>query len=151
VMYIPQSLYDARIEAESVDPANTEAVSDFPITDTTGIRIIDATGAITAGKTLGYTADAAFVQYTIDIPAPGKYDLHLYTSASTTGSILKFGVAGTPDLYGSVSGLPATGWNNYHYTVHPGALTFTASGPTIVRTTWATQDRNLDWFVLVKQ
>jgi hypothetical protein len=147
---LPQAIFDARIEAESVDPNNPLAVSDFPITDTTGIRVVEKVQTTGNVFVLGYTT-LGFAQYTINIPAAGKYDLHLKTSGSNVANVLSFGVAGTPALYGSVTGLPATGFANMFYTVHPGALTFTAAGPTIVRITWSVADRDLDWFTLVKQ
>jgi hypothetical protein len=151
VSYVPQSIFNARIEAESVNQADPNGCSNYPITDTNGIVIdIDPT-AMGGGKNLGGTANG-FAQYTIIIPAAGTYDLHVYSQASSSGNVLSFGVEGTPALYGSVSGLPATGFaGNWHYTVHPGALTFAAAGDTIVRITWNATSRDLDWFTLVKQ
>jgi len=148
--YVPKSIFDARIEAESVSQTDPNAVSDFPITDTTGIRIDVEPTAMGGGKNLGSTV-SGFAQYTVNIPAAGTYDLHVCSAAADTGNVMSFGVAGTPALYGSVSDLPATGWDNWHYTVHPGALTFTSAGPTVVRITWNATSRDLDWFTLVKQ
>jgi hypothetical protein len=153
--YVPKAIFDARIEAESVSLTDPNAVSDFPATDAIGIRI--TTGVPQASgnqQILGYTGDLAFAQYTINIPAAGIYDVHLNSSAPAANGGLSFGVAGTPALYGSVTNLPGTAWTTYDYTVHPGALTFSSAGPTIVRITWTggtLAQRNLDWFTLVKQ
>lgn len=149
--YVPQAIFDARIEAESVDPNDPNGVSNFPITDTIGIRVNTDSSSIGGGKVLGFTAGGSFAQYTINIPAAGVYDLHLYTAASVAGTVFNFGTAGNPTLYGTVGNMPTTGWTNYHYSVFPGALTFTAAGPTTVRISWVAQARNLDWFTLVKQ
>jgi hypothetical protein len=148
--YVPKSIFDARIEAESVSQTDPNAVSDFPVTDATGIRIDVEPTAMGGGKNLGTTVNG-FAQYIINIPAAGTYDLHVNSAALAAGNVMSFGVAGTPALYGSVTGLPYPGWDNWQYTVHPGALTFTSAGPTVVRITWNATSRDLDWFTLVKQ
>jgi hypothetical protein len=153
VFYFPKDIWDARIEAESVIAPDPNWISDYPITDGIGIRV-NADAAAMGGQTvLGYTGTGSYAQYTINIPAAGTYDLHLNSSAITAGGGLDFGTADSQALYGSVTNLPGTGWSNYFYTVHPGALTFTSAGPTIVRITWTgtTAARNLDWFALIKQ
>jgi hypothetical protein len=153
--YVPKSIFDARIEAESVSQTDPNAVSDFPVTDAIGIRITTGkTQAIGGQAILGYTVNngiGAFAQYTINIPAAGTYDLHLYAAIPAVTGGLYFGTAANPTLYGNVTVLPGTGYAEYFYRVHPGALTFTAAGPTVVRITWNTQSSDLDWFTLVKQ
>jgi len=152
--YVPKSIFDARIEAESVSQTDPNACSNYPITDATGIRIADRAGAIGGGKVLGWTVNGGvgeWAQYTINIPAAGTYDLHLYLGIPATAGGLYFGTAANSTLYGNVVIPVGTGVGNYVYQVYPGALTFTAAGPTVVRITWNTQSSDLDWFTLVKQ
>ena len=148
VSYAPKSIFDDRIEAESV---STNAVSNAPVTDTVGIRINDDADAIGGAKVLGYTNNGSYAEYVIDVPAAGEYDLHLFTATYPTNAdnVLYFGTASNQALYGMVSGLPATGWDDYYYSYHSGALLFNSAGAKTLRITWGNSPRNLDWFTIV--
>lgn len=147
VSYLDRSVFDARIEGESVDP---DAVSDAPVTDETGIRIVNEGGATGGGQALGWTGTNAYAEFEINIPATGLYDVYISTAAPDNNCVLSFGDGTTADLYGSVGPITGTGWGNYNISVHEGALYFPAAGTYTVRITWTNQS-NLDWFTLVQQ
>ncbi len=145
VDYLPQSIFDARIEAESVDP---DSVSDAPVTDETGVRIVPEGGA-SGGQALGWTGGGTWAEYEITVPSSGVYDVYVSTAAPRTDCNLNFGDGTTADLYGSIGPIVGTGWGNYNTSVHEGALLLPA-GTYTVRITW-TNEANLDWFSLVQQ
>lgn len=147
ILYVPQSVFDARIEGESVDP---NAVSQPPVTDETGIRIVNEGGATGGGQALGWTGTNAFADFELSIPAAGSYDVYLSTAAPNNNCVLSFGDGTTKDLYGSVGPITGTGWGNYNISLAEGALFFPAAGTYTVRITW-TNEGNLDWFTLVQQ
>jgi hypothetical protein len=147
VDYFPRSIFDARIEGESVDP---DAVSDAPVTDESGIRIVNEGGATGGGQALGWTGTGAYAEYELTIPAAGTYDVYLSTAAPNGNAVLSFGDGITADLYGSAGSIPGLGWGNYSISKHEGALFFPAAGAYTVRITW-TNEANLDWFSLVQQ
>ncbi len=139
--YIPQAVYDARIEAESVDP---NAVSEAPLGDP-GIRIVD-------DKALGWTDTDAYAEYDIDLDA-AVYDVYVSYATPNAGNGLQFGDGTTVDLYGSIE-TPSTGsWSGYVVNGYVGALDCTSVTPGIqtVRITWTGNGPNLDWFTLVEQ
>lgn len=151
VSYIPQSVFDARIEAESVDP---DAVSDAPVTDDTGIRIVNEAGATGGGQALGWSAAGHYAEYQITVEA-AVYDVWTSTSlgSSTSTTVLNFGDGTTADLYGSVGPFTGTVFGEYHVDKFVGALDFTTvgAGTYTIRITWANGQANLDWFTLVQQ
>jgi hypothetical protein len=147
VDYFQRSIFDARIEGESVDP---DAVSDAPVTDETGVRIVGEGGATGGGQALGWTGTNAYAEYELTIPAAGTYDVYLSTAAPNGNAVLSFGDGTTADLYGSADSIPGLGWGNYSISKHEGALFFPAAGAYTVRITW-TNEANLDWFSLVQQ
>ncbi len=147
VDYFPRSIFDARIEGESVDP---DAVSDAPVTDESGIRIVNEGGASGGGQALGWTGTGAYAEYELTIPAAGTYDVYLSTAAPNGNAVLSFGDGITADLYGSAGSIPGLGWGNYSISKHEGVLFFPAAGAYTVRITW-TNEANLDWFSLVQQ
>lgn len=150
VSYIPQSVFDARIEAESVD---SNAVSAPPVTDDTGIRIVNEAGATGGGQAIGWTNADDFAEYEITVEA-AVYDVWTSTSVAGAGSpaVLNFGDDTTADLYGSVGPFTGTYFGDYHIEKFVGALDFTTvgAGTYTVRITW-TDAANLDWFTLLQQ
>lgn len=148
VMYIPQIAFDNRIEAESVDP---DAVSNAPVTDENGVRIVNEGGATGGGQALGWTGNGTWAEYQITIPAAGVYDVVYSICTPQTTTVLNFGDGTTASLYGSVGPLPSFGaWGNYGISMQKSALSFPAAGTYTVRITW-TNEANLDWFTLLKQ
>ncbi len=144
--YLPKSVFDARVEGESVDP---DAVSEAPVTDETGVRIVNEGGATGGGKALGWTGTGTWAEFELTIEA-GTYDVYLSTAAPDNNCTLSFGDAATPNLYGSIGPIAGSGWGNYNISVHPGVLVFDTTGTYTLRITWTNQ-ANLDWFTLVKQ
>lgn len=148
VQYLPHDIFNARIEAESVDPM---AVSNAPLTDDSGVRIVNESGATGGGQALGWTGNGTWAEYEITVPAAGVYDVWLSIAGPETTAVLHFGTEQTPDLYGSVGPLPSFGgWGIYGVVLQEGALSFDAPGTYTVRITWTNQV-NLDWFALVQQ
>lgn len=148
VILIPQSVFESRIEAESVAP---DAVSDAPVTEDPGVRIVSEGGATGGGQALGYTGGGTWAQYQITVPAAGVYDVYYSICTPQTTTVLNFGDGTTVDKYGSVGPLPTFGgWGNYGVSVDKGALTFDAAGTYTVKITW-TNEANVDWFTLVQQ
>jgi hypothetical protein len=145
VVYYPQAVLDNRIEAESVA---VDAVSDSPVTDATGIRIVDEAGA-SGGQALGYTSGSPYAEYEITVPAAGTYDVYVSISGDSPDTILSFGDGTTADLYGSIGGFPYIA--GYHEIKFEGALTFSAAGTRTVRISWNEYQVNLDWFSIVAQ
>jgi hypothetical protein len=146
--YVPLDVFNARIEAEWVDPNDPNACSEGPISDTTGIRIQEQPNA-SGGLATGYSSATAWIEYTIDVPALAvgvPVDVYAAHALSGTGTVtLSFGTAATPDAYG-VGTLDGTGsWTNFSPGRKIGTVTFTASGPQIVRTSYG-GGLNLDWF-----
>ena len=147
VTIIPATVFNARVEGESVDE---NAVSDAPLTDTTGIRIVDEGGATGGGQALGWAGGGAYAEFAINVPNAGTYDVWLSTAAPNNNCTFNFGDGTTADLYGSAGPFIGTGWGNYNISIHEGAVTFPAAGDYTLRVTW-TSDANLDWFSLVAQ
>lgn len=146
VDYLPRSIFDARVEGESVDP---DAVSDAPVTDETGVRIVNEGGATGGGQALGWTGTNAWAEYELTIPAAGTYDVYVSTATPNANCVLSFGDGTTADLYGSAALPHSGGWGQYIVAVQEGALFFPAAGIYTVRVTW-TNEGNLDWFSLVQ-
>ena len=147
VLFIPQSVFDARIEGESVDP---NAVSDAPVTDDTGIRIVNEGGATGGGQALGWAGNGVWAEYEITVPETGIYDVYFSIASPQATNVLSFGDGETVDLYGTVSVGTSGVWGTYVIGVDKGALALPA-GTYTVRITWTNANANLDWFTLVKQ
>lgn len=146
--YLPKGVFDARIEGESVDPM---AVSNAPVTDEDGIRIVNEAGATGGGQALGWTGTGAWAEYEINIPAAGVYDVYISSAGPDAFAVLGFGTEATPNLYGSVGPLPNYGgWGHYGVKKFEGVLSFDTAGMHTVRITWTNQ-ANLDWFTLIQQ
>ena len=148
ILYVPVDVFNARVEAESVD---VEAVSDPPVDDEVGIRILEKT-AIGNNQVLGWTGWGTYAEYDIDVDA-AVYDLWVSSASPNADVILSFGDATTIDLYGSVAVATSGGWDVFAIDTFTGALDFTATagGTITVRVTWPQGGSDLDWFVLVKQ
>ena len=144
--YVTQATYDTRIEAENYRDQN--ACSNPPITDENGIRI--NTNAIYAdvsgGACLTNPAVGSWVEYTVDVPAAGTYDVYIsYSFAGSGTGHLSFGTEAEPAKYGTTATIQATGaWTTFasHYA---GQVTFTSAGSQVVRTTY-NLGIALDWF-----
>ena len=146
--YVPQDVFDLRIEAEWIDPNDPNACSDGPISDNVGIRIEDQPNA-SGGQALGFASATAWVEYTVDVPVSAvgvAVDVYAGHALSGTGTVtLSFGTEAAPDAYG-VGTLNGTGgWKNFTGGRKIGEVTFTTSGPQIVRTSYG-GGLNLDWF-----
>lgn len=145
VSYMPKSIFNARIEAESAIN-----VSDAPVTDETGVRIVNEGGATGGGKALGWTGNGTWAEFQVTISEVGSYDVYYSVCTPQTTTVLNFGDGTTADLYGSVGPLTSFGgWGNYGWDVDAAALEFTAAGTYTIRIGW-TNEANLDWFTLVK-
>lgn len=147
-VYLQKSVFDARIEGESVAP---DAVSDAPVTDESGVRIVNEGGATGGGQALGWTGTGTWAEFQITLPAAGSYDVYVSLASPDATAVLSFGDGTTANLYGSVGPLPTYGgWGLYGVYKQEGALSFDAAGTYTVRITWTNQ-ANLDWFAIVQQ
>ena len=145
VTYIPLSVFNARIEAESVDP---NAVSDSPVTDDVGIRIVNVSGATGNGQALGYIAPGSYAEYEINVPAAGTYDLYVSTAGIDNGATLNFGDGTTEDAFGSAGPFQNSGYQTYYVDSFEDALTFTSAGIQTVRITFV-NSLDFDWFTII--
>ena len=148
VDYVPQAVYDLRIEAEWVDPNDPNACSDGPISDNVGIRIQDQPNA-SGGQATGYSSATAWIEYTVDVPISSvgvAVDVYAGHALNGTGTVtLSFGTEATPDAYGVGTLDGTSGWTNFTSGRKIGEVTFTTAGPQIVRTSYG-GGLNLDWF-----
>jgi len=150
ITYVPQDVYNDGIEAEAYFDAGV--CSDPPITDTTGIQILNNAGA-SGGQNLGDTGTAdeggpAWVAYWFNVPVEAvgvPVDVYIgYAKNSGTGN-LSFGTSTVSDAYGTTLDLQETGsWTEF-VGAYGGQVTFTSSGFQLVRITFDTTV-NLDWF-----
>ena len=149
VLYVPQAVYDARIDAvlDIMEP-NSLHISHPPISDANGIRIeytrpnaTDSTNLGSAGTTNG---TLAYVEYEITIAA-GTYDVYAgYSLAGSGSSEMTIGTEAEPAKYGTLN-MPATGsWNAFDGQ-YVGEVTFDTGGTQTIRTTYI-NGFNLDWF-----
>ena len=139
--YIPQAVYDSRIEAEWYDPNDQNAFS--------GCIIQENEGA-SGGQNIGNNGGGSWVDYEITVPVSAvgvAVDVYIgYGLASGTRTV-SFGTEGEgmEALYGTAEASSTDDWYNFagHY---GGEVTFTASGPQEIRVTCPSGGLNLDWF-----
>jgi hypothetical protein len=143
VSFVPLDAFNNRIEADWIDPNDPNACSDYPITDTTGIRIETTRPNATDSRNLGSASATAWVEYPV-VLGPGTYDVYAaYSYQTNSTATLSFGTAAEPALYGTGT-FPTTGnWNNF-VKIHVGEITITAP-ITSIRTSYSA-GFNLDWF-----
>ena len=144
---MPQDVFDARIEAEWVDPNDPNACSDGPISDDNGIRLQDQENA-SGGSSTSWASDGAWIEYAVDVPPSAvgvAVDVYAGYALNTGSTTISFGVDGDPAAYGT-GVFPSTGnWTSFTSGAKVGEVTFTSSGSQIVRTTYG-GGLNLDWF-----
>ena len=146
VTIVPATVFDARVEGESVDE---NAVSDAPLTDDVGVRIVNEGGATGNGQALGWTGGGTYADFVINVAEAGDYDVWVSFASPNENCNLNIGDGTTADLYGSAGPLKGTDWGVYHISEYAAAASFPAAGEYTIRITW-TDQANLDWFSLVK-
>jgi len=163
---LPTAVFNARIEAEDVySLTDPNFVTEAPLTDTGSPAITTGAGNDWSGDAIlanTGTSPGCFITHEIDIPTTGAYTVYLLTAhdADSDGLArsLSFGTV-SPDgdpsndnvaAYGTVDIAYNTDWSGY--VVDSGTVTFTATGPQLVRMTWAENAAfNFDFFALEKQ
>lgn len=99
------------------------------------------------GENIGFTAPGEWLQYTVESPVTGDYDMAInITTPNTTGSV-RIEVDGVNQT-GSVPYTPTGGWGNYVY-IHT-TLHFTP-GKHLVRFVWEAGDTNLRGYIFTRK
>jgi hypothetical protein len=154
VPWVIASTGKTRIQAENYD-AGGEGVGyhDADTANTGGVYRADGvdierSSDFGAGYDVGWIAAGEWLEYSVDVAAPGTYDLWLRVSRQPTGSAAVSVSFGGVDKTGSLA-VPSTGnWSKWTDVVKKGV--FLCSGPQTLRVSMGGGNFHLNWIEIAK-